>query len=252
MKPDTVNALTPWNGNVVRSRLFDGISLLLPAAEAFLIATVEQWLSKNGASLTPAMRAEVERFIREERAHQQVHSRYNETLIATTPAAREAAERASRVTDELTGLDLKTKMALAAAFEHLTSVLSREMLEWPYLLPGPVTTQHRMWRWHAREELSHSHVVMDAAALLGVGHAKRLLTYGLATAYLLLDVLRYWSALCRCDRAAGTRRRALWAQGCLFVAGGIPSMARMAVGWAAYAVRRTPRHWRYAGQPPSI
>jgi predicted metal-dependent hydrolase len=225
----------PWNGTLARSRLFDAISLLLPAAEAFLISTVEQWLAQVPEPLAPAMRTDVERFLREERAHQNVHDRYNEALLSDMPGAQETARRARCAVDDLAGLDLPTKMALAAAFEYLTSLLSHEvLLEGSCLLAPQPSTQGRVWRWHAREELAHSHIVADAAAHLGLGGVRRRLAYVAATAYLVFDVLRFWLALCRCDIAAGAGRWKVCGQVCAFGGRCVPALARMALGWLRY------------------
>ncbi|HEX6705620.1 MAG TPA: metal-dependent hydrolase [Albitalea sp.] len=226
-----------WNGTLVRSRFFDAISLLLPAAERFLIETLEEWLSRAGDSVDSRLGAEVERFLREERAHQSVHLRYNDSLIAADPAAQEPALRASRATDDIRRLDLATRMALAAAFEILTSLLSRELLERPYLLGSGESVEARIWRWHAREELAHCHVVVQAVRALGVSRGQRLMAYALATGFLIFDVLRLWRALCRCDIRAGARRARMWADGLTFVLRGVPSLLRMSAGWTRQLVR---------------
>ena len=224
----------PWNGNLVRSRLFDGISLLLPAAESFLIATLEEWRAQFEHQLDAHSRDEVRRFLREELAHQKVHLRYNEALVARVPAVRAVAERASRAADDLATLDLATRLAMAAAFEHLTALLSAEILHRPFLLSAPASTEGRMWRWHAREELGHSEVAIDAVVHMGVGRGRRSLAYALASAYLLFDVLRLWIALCRCDVAAGASRWRLAGQAAGFAVGAVPTVLRLALGWVGY------------------
>jgi predicted metal-dependent hydrolase len=237
----SATALRPWNGTTVRTRLFDGISLLLPAAEDFLIATMAQCLAQAGGCLDETTRAEVQRFVREEGAHRKVHERYNEALVSATPAARPIAVRAGRAAAELAPLALSMKLALAAAFEYLTSVLSYEMLAHPVLLAAEPSPQGRIWRWHAREELAHSHVAMDVARQVGVGGPRRLLAYVLATAWLAFDVLRFWLALCRCERAAGVGGLVLGREAGAFAIRCIPSMLRMAVGWARYFLPGTRR-----------
>ena len=232
----TFRAPAPWNLTIPRSRLFDALSLLLPAGETFVITTLEQWRTTAGTSITAPMHAEVDRLISEERAHQRAHERYNQALIAATPAAAATALRVSRAADPLAGLSLTMKLALAVAFEHLTTVLSREILERPYLLPDNGSTHSRMWRWHAQEELAHSHVAMEAAALYGVGHARHALALCLATGYLSYDVLCCWYALCRCDIAAGANRWSLLADTFSFLGRGLPSLGRMALGWLRHVV----------------
>lgn len=223
----------PWNRTIPRSRLFDALSLLLPAGEAFVIATLEQWRRETDSAIAAPVQAEVDRLLREERAHQRAHARYNQALVAETPAASAAALRASQAADGLAGLSLPMKLALTVAFEHLTTVLSREILDRPYLLPDDGSMHSRTWRWHAQEEVEHSHVAAEVAALSSIGHARRSLALCLATAYLSFDVLLCWCALCRCDIASkGTTWWRLLVDTSSFVLWGLPSLARMAIGWS--------------------
>jgi predicted metal-dependent hydrolase len=227
----------PWNGTVVRSRFFDAISLLLPAAETFMNESMGQWLEHAGDTLAPPMRAEVKRFIREENAHQKVHHRYNDALLAQTPSAAGLAERASSAVQGLSSMDWRTKMALSAALEYLTSLLSQEMLLRGHLLSATPTMQSRIWRWHAREELAHSHIALDAAASLRLGAWRLGWTYLAATFWLCSDVLRHCAALCRCDRAAGVEgagRLQLWADAGRFMVRSLPTLVRLTGGWLRY------------------
>jgi uncharacterized protein len=226
-----------WNGTLVRCRFFDAISLLLPAAELFLIETTEKCLVSIDDSIDPASRTEAERFLQEERAHQHMHRRYNDKLITANPVTQETARRASRVTYDLQRLSLATRVALAAAFESLTAVLSREALGHPYLLGCEQSVEARIWRWHAREELAHCHVVAQSATALGVGRGRRLLAYILATGFLVFDVLRFWHSLCRCDIRSGADRARIWADGLSFVVRGVPSMLRMSIDWTRHLVQ---------------
>jgi len=233
-----------WNGTVVRSRLFDALSLILPAGEAFLIDTLETWRTVCAAPIDAALDSEVRRFVSEEHRHRQAHLRYNDALIASLPDARTVADRANRVTDELDKLSLRMKLALAAAFEHLTAVLSEEIGSHDTLLAESDSHPSKLWRWHAREELGHRDVVIDVAAHARVTPWTLRWALLLATAYLLSDLMRYTFALCRCDIGSGAiARRATWIDVARFALGTLPSLARMARGWVRYLVAplRRPR-----------
>ena len=228
----TGQAATPWNGTVPRSRVLDVLSLLLPAGERFVIATLQAWRATAPPGLTPALSAEIDRFIREEQAHQRAHERYNAALLAATPAATGTAQRAARAADELAQFSLTTRLALCAAFELLTAVVSRELLERPFLLHGARdSVQGRMWQWHAREELAHCHVALQAAACGGVGRGRRLLALVLASAYLAFDVATGALRLARCDVAAGVPRRRVLRDGLSMAVRGLPACVRMSLGW---------------------
>ncbi len=222
-----------WNGTCVRSRFFDAISLLLPAAESFINDTLQHWLEESGGQLiTPHMRCEVERFMREEQRHLQVHQRYNAALAGQNAAAADLLDWAHHAVESLRALDLPVRMALVAGCEQITAVLSREMLAHGYLLSAAQTPQSRMWRWHAREEVSHSHVAVAAAASLQMGRWKRLVINLGATLMLGRDILFLWRRLCRGDVAMGTVGRwQMRLQFCEFLLRGVPAFARMGVDW---------------------
>lgn len=223
----------PWNGTIPRTRFFDALSLLLPAGESFVIDTLEHWSAEAGDSLDADARSELERFVREERAHQRAHQLYNRALVAATPSAAAPAQRAERAVAELQALSLFDRVAFAAAFEQLTAVLSHEVLAHSHLLPDAQapSPQARLWRWHAAEEVGHCHVATQAARRFGVRGPRRAMALCLATAYLGLDVLRAWAALCRSDIAAGASRRAVAVDALDFAIRSAPSLARMAGGW---------------------
>jgi predicted metal-dependent hydrolase len=225
-----------WNRTIPRTRLFDALSLILPTGESFVIATIDEWRRVESDSASAVLLAEVNRLIREERAHQRAHDRYNAALIEATPGAAPAAERATRVTEEISRYNLRMRLALVVAFEQLTMVLSREILAYNSLLPDNDCAHTRMWRWHAREEIAHGHVAADVAAHYGIGRARAALALGLATAFLSFDVLRCWCTLCRCDLSSVPRRRLMRDTAAFFVQG-LPSFVRMAAGVLGHLVR---------------
>ena len=224
-----------WNRSCVRSRFFDALSLLLPPGEAFFIDTLEKWRARSDLSSNQTLHDEIDRFIREETAHLQAHARYNASLAIEQPAVGAIAQRAGRVTDELAKLSLPMQLALVAAFEHLTTVLAQEITAHAYLIVDDGSRPSRLWHWHAREELGHRDVAMNAAVYAGVGRRSLTLAFLLATAYLATDVLRYTYALCRCDiRAGASSRTAMLADAARFAFGAAPSLVRMTRGWCRY------------------
>jgi len=225
------HGVASWNRTIPRSRLFDALSLLLPAGEAFVIDTLAQWRAQAGDAIDAGLCMELDRLVREERAHQRAHQRYNDALIVATPRVASAAARAARAADDVARMGLPTKMALAAAFEQLTAVLSREVVQRRYLLPQDESVHSRFWRWHAQEEIDHCHVALQAARRCGIGRGRMALALCLATAFLSFDVLCCWWALCRCDIAAGASRRRVLGDACGFAIGALPSLGRMAAGW---------------------
>ena len=224
-----------WNGTSVGSRLFDALSLILPAAETFLIDTLDSWRASVPIALAPALNSEIDRFIKEECAHRRAHERYNAALIAAMPAAAVIAERAAQVTNELGQFSVPMRLALVAAFEQLTALLSHEIVHKDNLIGSSNALQAQMWRWHAREELDHCDVAVTATAIGGPAYPVRAAALLLATCDLLTDIVRYTRALCRCDLAAGMSRRRLAFDTLRFAFASMPSLFRMTVGWLRYA-----------------
>jgi predicted metal-dependent hydrolase len=226
----------PWNGDVFRTRLFDGLSLILPSGEAFVIEAVAQaaaQLPSDGAQ-ADALREEAGRFVNEELAHQRAHRLYNERLAREGLPARALEQRIEEATRPLTHLDLPTRLAFAAAFEQLTALLSCEVLRGNAWLTQRPSLQGRLWRWHCAEEIGHRHVAPQMLRACGVGEARRIACFAAATCFLAIDVVRIVAALCRHD--LGTRsvsRTRLAAQACRFACRAAPGMCRMALGWAA-------------------
>ena len=229
-----------WNGgDAFRSRLFDAISLLLPSGESFVITALSDWLSadRQSGSTSLHLRREVQRFVHEEQSHSRAHQLYNERLQAHAPA-RELERRVERVVQDIKGWSLPNRLAMASAFEHLTAMLSQEILRkgsaW---LSAGHARQTRLWRWHCQEELDHYHVAKQAMLRAGVGPARRNAALIAAVLFLLTDVLGILRALLRADREAG--RVGAWQLACecaTFSVSVLPSVLRMAWGCCRYAV----------------
>lgn len=201
-----------WNGDALRTRLFDGLSLLLPAGEEFVIRAAQDWLDAHPGA-DARLRCEAGRFIREERSHQRAHRRYNAGLHAAVPVARDCERRIAAAVGELDRLGLPMRLALADAFEQLTAWLSTQVLRGEVWVDDSPRRECRMWRWHCAEELAHRHVAGKLLRSIRPAPGLRVLAMGLAGAYLVVDVLALTWALCRHDRREGrVTARALLAQ----------------------------------------
>ena len=139
-------------------------------------------------------------------------------------------------------LPWRERLALAAALEYLTALVSRQALRGEGWLVGGASRQARLWRWHCAEELAHHGVALRLLREAGrVGYARRMGLYVLASLILLGDVARHTRDFARTDRARGWLGRG---GGVLSLAGFAlrqgPGLGRMAVGWLAYAL---PLRW---------
>lgn len=226
-----------WNdGDAFRSRLFDSVSLLLPSGEQFVMDAVSDWLREaQKPAVSPALRDEVNRFVREEAAHQRAHRLYNDRLAEHGPA-QGLEQRIASAVAEIASRSLATRLAFAAAFEQLTALLSEEILRprSPWLGNG-TAPQLRLWRWHCAEEIGHRHVALDVLTAAQVSRGRGVLAMLAASLYLAMDLTACLATFCLHDVRAG--RIGVWrlaVQGCRFAIRATPGALRMAWGGLRY------------------
>ncbi|WCM97314.1 metal-dependent hydrolase [Acidovorax sp. GBBC 1281] len=223
--------MVPWNGDLFRTRFFDALSLLLPSGEAFVIDAISDALQADGGQgvSAPALRDEALRFVREEATHQRAHRRYNERLAQAGVPVSKLQGRVAAAVQDLAGLPLPTRLALAEAFEQLTALLSAQVLQGTAWLQGD-GREARMWRWHCEEEVGHRHVASDVARAFGVGYARRVACLALATLYLGIDLSRLMTGLLWRDMVDGhVRPLGLLGQATRFAWRTAPGVGRMAI-----------------------
>lgn len=192
----------PWNGDLLRTRFFDALSLLLPSGEAFVIRAVSDWLADAppGGGVDSALRSQAVQFVADEVAHQRAHRLYNERLAQQGLPVRALEARIEAAVARLAPLDLSTRLAMAAAFEQITAWLSAQVLKGsPWLSSRANGREAKLWRWHCAEEVAHAHVAQALAAASGIGRARRAGCLLLAAIYLGTDVARTLAGLLKHD-----------------------------------------------------
>lgn len=233
-----------WNdGDAFRTRLFDAMSLLLPSGEQFVINAIADWLraSSQPDSKLPVLQQEAQQFIREEQSHQRAHRLYNNRLACHTPAGQ-LEQRIAAAIGEMADWDLHTRIAFAAAFEHMTALLSTEVMRTDNAWMGKgLTSQTRLWHWHCQEEIAHSHVAIGVSKAVGVGHARRVFAFLAAALYLCLDLAISLAVLCKDDiRTGRVTRWKMMTESAKFMFRAIPSLCRMAWGSVRYMAGAMP------------
>lgn len=217
-----------------RTRVFDALSLMLPCGEAFVIEAVSDWLAA-APQAEAGLRAQAERFVREEQSHQRAHRLYNARLASSGAPALVHEQRIESAVRELSHLDLGTRLAMSAAFEHLTALLSAEVLRGSAWVVASPCRESRLWRWHCEEEIAHSHVTADLLRAGKTGYLRRAGCLVLAVCFLGIDLARLVFALCAHDvRRGAASRGGLLLQAAGFAWRTLPGVLRMAVGGLGY------------------
>jgi predicted metal-dependent hydrolase len=223
-----------WNETPFRSYLFNAFSILLPPGEEFVVHAVESALkSANGE--TAVVKA-AEQFIDEERAHQRAHRLYNRQLASqgynAVALENDVAHALQRLQQSLSD---RERLALAAAFEYITALISQRALKRASWLTNEKSVQSTLWRWHCAEEVGHQHVTLDLMSSAKIGYTMRVLSYLSASAVLCFDIVRHISDFYRTDRNNGAvGRAAFWRSMFAFVSQNLGDMIGLSVQWCRY------------------
>jgi predicted metal-dependent hydrolase len=223
-----------WNDTSIKTYLFDACSVLLPAGEQFVISVVES--SALRLQQTSALAEHSRSFVAEERAHQRAHRRYNQQLETQGFEVKKFEHMIEKDLEALQSkLSLDAQLALAAAFEHVTAVMSAAALRKNGLLSVKESSQTRLWRWHCAEEVAHQHVTTDLVRSLGIPYWQRIFFFMAASGLMAFDVIRHMHSFARLDIARGrvSSKEIRRAAGSLLLRDGA-NLAFMAIRWVAY------------------
>lgn len=176
-------------GNPYTSHLWNALSILAPRTEGFLIRAMK----KARAEVTdPALRAQVDAFLKQEA----LHSRHHSTLNARLASLGYDVERASRAAEKgLRALADASSVRGALSFvivgEYAIYATAKAVLENPAMLAGTTPEVRRLMEWHCVEEMEHQSVACEVYEhLFGLGTADRL-----AHARALLKACRVLAAI---------------------------------------------------------
>lgn len=151
----------PWcNDDARTSATLEAVSFVTPALERLFIRTVADCLPLDDGD--PELERLCREFIREEAEHTGAHRKLNTALVGYMQAPPPGLAAIERLLDFANRrLSLSTRVALVAALEHFTAVLSKSYLrhqgEWRY----GCAYARDLFRQHAREEIDHRSVAFD-------------------------------------------------------------------------------------------
>ena len=182
-----------WNGgDAFRTALFNALSMSFPAGEQFFIDSVKKGLAALPEAQRERFAAEARGFIGQEATHRRIHHLFNEHLTRQglvnhwEPRIHRRLKRLER----LAGHEPRAWLAVTAATEHLTALLSEYLLSHPQALEGAEPRLRDLWLWHASEETEHRCTAFDLYRALGGNETWRLRLFRLVTWHFATDVLR--------------------------------------------------------------
>ena len=166
-----------WHGgDAFKSQHFNALSMSFPSGEQSFIDAVRECVE-----LLPrmpdneALHDTVAQFIGQEATHRHIHARYNAELakqgLINGWEQRIAARLAFGHKRSIKPIHL---LAITAAYEHLTAVLSDYLLRIDHVMAGADPAMRTLWRWHAAEETEHRAVAFELYQAMGGNYRWRL------------------------------------------------------------------------------
>ena len=132
------------------------VSVLFPAWERAFAAVA----THHRPSVSDALAARIDAFVREEISHANAHESYNRRYGLVEAEAEELKK--TRVIHRKPGH--KVWLGTMVSIEHLAVCMGRMYLD---RFPGQTERDHRLFQWHAREEIGHKDLAIDIWRELG-------------------------------------------------------------------------------------
>lgn len=205
------------------TRFFDGLSLMFPQGERLFIDSVVHF--RGCLSPDTALGQQVQDFVYQEASHIREHQAYNQRLTNQGVPVADFERLLARRKNNTQRLSPVVQLALTASLEHLTAIISDQLLSNPRVLAEVDPGMADLWRWHALEETEHKAVAFDVLCAVESRPIRRYLLRCLAmlsvAVYFAYDVLYFVHALARSDRQTRNWREWLRLFGWLLVSPGI-------------------------------
>jgi predicted metal-dependent hydrolase len=176
-------------GDAFLTAWFNALSMSFPSGEQFFIDAVRAGVATLPAPEQAAWGEALRGFVGQEATHRHVHALYNRQL-AQQGLRNHWEARALRRMAQMNGVNPLHHVALTAAVEHLTAILSAQLLAQPLWLARADPRLAALWRWHASEECEHRAVAFDLYRAMGGNEAWRRRWMRRATLLFVTDVLR--------------------------------------------------------------
>jgi predicted metal-dependent hydrolase len=132
------------------------VSVLFPAWERAFAAVA----THHRPSVSDALAARIDAFVREEISHANAHESYNRRYGLVEAESEELKK--TRVIHRKPGH--KVWLGTMVSIEHLAVCMGRMYLD---RFPGQTERDHRLFQWHAREEIGHKDLAIDIWRELG-------------------------------------------------------------------------------------
>jgi uncharacterized protein len=144
-------------GDAYHTAFFNALSAVFPVGEAFMIESLRPWLK----TLDGKLAEDAKTFIEQEAAHSREHAGMNRSLITAGYDIAPLDRAIRQFVNFFSSTSATTKLGATMCIEHLTAIVAAELLSNDAHLEGSEAEMHRLWLWHAIEEVEHKAVAFD-------------------------------------------------------------------------------------------
>jgi predicted metal-dependent hydrolase len=156
---DAIKNCRFYDTNIVKSAYIGAFSAAFPAYELDMIKTVRGF---EKSIHNEQLKHDVKAFIKQEGQHTQQHKLLNNRLLELGFDVKNLESETVTIHNKFTSnLSDIEKLALYAAFEHLSTILSEGVLKQVKMVTHCDQAVSDIMLWHCAEELEHKSVVYD-------------------------------------------------------------------------------------------
>ncbi len=201
-----------FGGNVLRTRMFDALSLAFPDGERYFIQSVRLFRDQIQ---DPELAQRVTDFIQQEAQHGIAHEKANQVLreqgMPLDDFLAHVNQHLNWMIEKLPG---KFNIAMTAAYEHLTALMAETFFSQKDTMQEVHPYVRAMFAWHAIEEMEHRDVAFDVMRdVAKVDENARRGALILATLLMMYFTLYRTNYMLKADGYSTLKRAKLFAQG---------------------------------------
>lgn len=174
----------------------NAVSLLMPHAEPFVVASVRSQIEPLRESGNPELADLARAYVAQEAQHHAQHRHFNDHLLDHYPRLAGLEKSVAWVFARLRRRSVRFGLAFAAGFETIAFVATRWVDRHQSLLRGAEPTAATFFLWHLAEEVEHKEVAWDVYEASGGGrlrYAGATLTAGVVLA--IFSLIGTWMML---------------------------------------------------------
>lgn len=145
------------NDDPVATAFFNSLSISFPHAEVYMIDSLKPWREH----VSEPMRKEINAFIQQELNHSREHVAFNRGMIEAGFEFKSVEKDILNLVKKLSMRSDLDRLQMTMCMEHLTAVISSELLSDERHLAGAEKELQQMWIWHATEEIEHKAVAYN-------------------------------------------------------------------------------------------